>query len=507
MSTRFSDDVDVMIMAEGTYPYRRGGVAAWIHQLISGLHDFKFGVIFIGSKPEDYEGIKYDLPSNLVHLETHYLFDMLEKPQIKPLKGNTDFLSLVERLHEWFRFPDDEKMPEKIKTLDFYSKTIDEEQFLYGRESWSFITSRYMEMCPELPFIDYFWTARNIHAPIWRVAKIAGNIGGSIKLLHSPSTGYAGFLGALLHFHTGRPFIITEHGIYTKERKIDLLNADWLVDKRTSFQKELGEIDHITRMWIRFFEGIGRLCYEAADRIISLFDGIRSVQIAYGTAPEKTKVIPNGVDLKKLRYLRNKRPSEVPMVIVLIGRVVSIKDIKTFIKALKMVASRIPEAEGWIVGPEDEDEDYAAECHSLVDSLGLAKNIKFFGYKNIEEVFPRAGVATLTSISEGMPLVILEAFGAGVPFVATDVGACRQLIYGGMDEDDKNMGRAGEVVPIANPSMTADAYIRLLTDKEEWERAQKAAIERVERYYSTETFLESYRNAYEEALSRGRNRV
>jgi len=310
-----------------------------------------------------------------------------------------------------------------------------------------------------------------------------------------------------MHFDTGKPFILTEHGIYTRERKIDLLNADWIEDKRTILQKEIGEIDYLRKVWVSFFEGLGKMIYTASDPIISLFDRARDIQISYGAPPEKTKIIPNGVDIHRLGDLVKKRSEDIPPVITLIGRVVPIKDIKTFIKAIRIVANHIPDIEGWIVGPEDEDPDYARECRFLVETLGLKNNIKFLGFQKIDDILPKTGIVTLTSISEGMPLVVIEGFAAGVPAVTTDVGSCRQLIYGGIDEEDKKLGKAGEVVPIANPSKLAEAYISILSDKKIWYQYQRTALERVKRYYSMEKFLNSYRNTYMEALSKWQESV
>ena len=63
-------------------------------------------------------------------------------------------------------------------------------------------------------------------------------------------------------------------------------------------------------------------------------------------------------------------------------------------------------------------------------------------------------VVVLTSLSEGQPLVILEAYAAGLPVVATYVGACRELIEGG-DEADRALGPSGIVTRVANPAETA----------------------------------------------------
>ncbi len=110
---------------------------------------------------------------------------------------------------------------------------------------------------------------------------------------------------------------------------------------------------------------------------------------------------------------------------------VSIKDIKTFIRAIRVTANIIPDVEAWIVGPDDEEREYASECRDLIDILDVKRNIKFLGFQNIVDILPKSGILTLTSISEGMPLVILEGFAAGLPCVSTDVGSCREFDRGG----------------------------------------------------------------------------
>jgi len=497
---RKSNDIDILLLAEGTYPYVKGGVSSWIHQLITGLPEYKFGIVFLGSRKEDYGEIRYKLPDNLVHLEIHYLFSEKKKTFIRKNRVKDEIFKYIYDLHNLVAGKE-KTLPEFVKSLKFYNQLITEEVFLYSKNSWEFITQKYNENSPTYPFIDYFWTVRNIHAPIWTVTKVAEEAKG-YKVIHSPSTGYAGFLGSLMHFDTGKPFILTEHGIYIRERKIDLLSADWIEDKRNIFQKELGELDYLKSMWIKFFEGIGKLTYEAANPIISLFSLARELQIQYGADPNKAIVIPNGVDVEGLGKLLEKRPKKVPKVITLIGRVVPIKDIKTFIKAMRIVANYLPSVEGWIVGPEDEDPEYAKECRFLVDSLKLNENVKFLGFQNIKEVLPKTGILTLTSISEGMPLVIIEGFAAGVPAVTTDVGSCRQLIYGGLDEEDIKLGSAGEVVPVADVQKLAEAYLKLLKNEDIWKSCQRVALERVRKYYSLEKFLNSYREIYDEALKK-----
>ncbi len=486
-------DYDILLIAEGTYPYIRGGVSSWIHQLINGLPEFNFGIVFLGSRPEDYGKMRYELPKNLTYLYVDYLFKDSEKPPPHYIPRYEGFKA-VRDLHEWFRSGSFD-IPDSVKSLDFYNKVVPFENFLYSESSWDYIQEEYTRNCPDSPFIDYFWSVRNMHTPIWRVVSVANNVK-KPKIIHSPSTGYAGFLGALLHFHYHLPFILTEHGIYVRERKIDMLNATWLKDNKTIFQKKLGELAYAKQMWIRFFESLGRITYEAANPIISLFEGARKIQIKYGARPERTRVIPNGVDIERLAKVRK---PEIPKVVTLIGRVVPIKDIKTFIKAMKIAVDAMPEVEGWIVGPEDEDPNYAKECHILVESLGLQDKVKFLGFQNIMDIMPKTGILTLTSISEGMPLTVIEGFAAGLPCVATDVGSCRDLIEGG-SEEDKKLGRAGFVVPIANPGAAAEGYIKLLSDEATYRKCQNTAIKRVETYYTKEQFLNSYRELYNQFL-------
>ncbi|MGZ9066826.1 MAG: GT4 family glycosyltransferase PelF, partial [Burkholderiales bacterium] len=295
---------------------------------------------------------------------------------------------------------------------------------------------------------------------------------------------------------TGKPLILSEHGIYTKERRIDLFNAHWIPDNRVIFQRDPTEIAYFRQVWMRFFEGIGKICYDAADAIIALFEGNRLRQVEDGADAARTSNIPNGIDIARYAPLRTRRPATAPPVLALIGRVVPIKDVMTFVRAIRTVVNRLPRAEAWIIGPEDEDPGYAQECRNLAVGLGIADKVKFLGFRSLADVLPQIGVVVLSSISEALPLVILEGFAAGVPAVATDVGACRQLIYG-LDSEDQALGAAGRVVGIADPQALALAAIELLTDPEKWQAASMAGIRRVETYYNQEQMFARYRAIYE----------
>jgi glycosyltransferase involved in cell wall biosynthesis len=247
---------------------------------------------------------------------------------------------------------------------------------------------------------------------------------------------------------------------------------------------------------MRFFEGIGKICYDASDSIIALFEGNRVRQIEDGADPARTSNIPNGIDVNRYAAVRSKRPPETPPVVALVGRIVPIKDVMTFVRAMRTVVNRMPQAEAWIIGPEDEDPEYAQQCRNLAVGLGLTDKVKFLGFQTMSEVLPQIGCIILSSISEALPLVLLEGFAAGVPAVATDVGACRQLVYG-LDAEDQALGAAGSVVGIADPQSLALGIVELLTDRRKWQAASEAGIWRVETYYNQEQMFARYRAIYE----------
>ena len=495
---RQASEADIGLLLEGTFPYVAGGVSSWVNQMIRGFPDVRFAVVFVGSLEEEYGEQKYELPQNVVHFERHYLYAKRQAPEIKKVEGDAATFAVVEEMHRYFRAPHahaEGRALFKELAPELADGRLNNEDFLYSHRSWEFISAQYREFSSDPSFVDYFWTVRTMHAPIWVLADIAKNLI-PCRAYHTVSTGYAGLLGALLKYRTGKPLILSEHGIYTKERRIDLFNAHWIPDNRVIFQRDPTEIAYFRQMWMRFFEGIGKICYDASDSVIALFEGNRRRQIEDGADASLTTNIPNGIDVARYAPLRTQRPAKTPPVLALIGRVVPIKDVMTFVRAMRTVVNRLPEAEGWIIGPEDEDAEYAQECHNLAVGLGLQDKVKFLGFQNMTDVLPQVGCVALSSISEALPLVLLEGFAAGVPAVATDVGACRQLVYG-LDAEDQAIGAAGAIVGIADPQSLAAAALELLTDQNKWRTASEAAVRRVETYYRQEQMFERYRAIYE----------
>jgi glycosyltransferase involved in cell wall biosynthesis len=489
-------ECDVALLLEGTYPYIKGGVSSWVHQLVTGLPQWRFGAVFLGSRAQDYRGLQYPLPDNMPVLQTLYLFEESERPPVKPPRLPPGTTERYVCLHESLRAGE-------ADVLDFAGHLeagdpLSEDAFLYGEPAWDYITSAYEANATEPSFVDYFWTVRNLHRPIWALARAARRLPRA-RLFLSPSTGFAGLLGVLGAQAQQRPLVLMEHGIYTKERRVDLMNADWINDARNPLQHDPTEVSHLRELWIRFFEVLGGLAYRHADPIISLFETARQQQIRDGAEAARTRIIPNGVDVERLARLRRPAGAAPPQVICLLGRVVRIKDIKTFIRAAHALRQQLPDAEAWIVGPEDEDPEYSRECRELAQALGLGEALRFFGFRRIEEILPEVGLLVLSSISEGLPLSVLEGFAAGLPCVTTDVGACPELVYG-RAEEDRALGAAGAVVGLADHEALARACAALLQDRTAYAQAADAAIRRVERCYGQRQMIETFDRLFAERI-------
>lgn len=500
-----AQSADIALMLEGTFPYVSGGVSSWINQIIRAYPEYRFAIVFLGSRREDYGGFKYPLPDNVVHFEEHFLHEQAHwHPQPAARRGDAQGQALVQRLLDAFgQGPADPRAMEAFREVAqqmLPGGSVQLGDFLYGKRSWDIICGIYRTHCADPSFVDFFWTVRLMLQPLWLLARVARQLI-PVRAVHCASTGYAGFLGALLAQTRGVPLILSEHGIYTKERKIDLFKSEWIRDNRNIFQRDPTELSYFRQMWIHFFEWLGRYCYAHADPILALYEANRLRQVQDGAAPGRTANIPNGIKLERFAPLRAQRPPEPPPVLCLIGRVVPIKDIKTFIRAMRRVVNQRPDAQGWIAGPAEEDPAYAEECSNLVRSLGLQEHVRFLGMQRVEDLMPRIGLVVLSSISEALPLVLLEGYAAGVPAVSTDVGSCRQLVEG-LDEEDRALGPSGAVVPIAEPQRLADAALQLLGDTAAWQAASRAAIARVERYYTDTLMFDRYRQVYERALAR-----
>src|SRR5262249_38672532 len=138
--------------------------------------------------------------------------------------------------------------------------------------AWETVLHMYRQTMPKTSFLDYFWSWRGLFGGLFSL--LLADLPAA-KTYHALCTGYAGLLLARASIETGRPCILTEHGIYTNERRIEIASAGWLDDpNRFSLAISHKAQDRTLKdFWIDTFSNYSRLCYEACDRIVTLFEG------------------------------------------------------------------------------------------------------------------------------------------------------------------------------------------------------------------------------------------
>ena len=99
----------------------------------------------------------------------------------------------------------------------------------------------------------------------------------------------------------------------------------------------------------------------------------------------------------------------------------------------------------------------------------------------------------LTSISEGQPLTILESYAARKPVISTDVGNCRELIYG---EEGDTFGTAGILTHIMNIEEIADAMVEMASRPETCREMGEVGYQRVMAGYQLHDMRKTYKDIY-----------
>jgi hypothetical protein len=214
-----------------------------------------------------------------VHLEEHFLDETPKHQRVLARRGDAQFYEHSARLHDALASRGKEPVGgwiERMVESLLKDPARHESDFLFSELAWEQICERYRRGSKERSFLEYFWTVRSMHAPLFALARAASRVPSS-RALHVISTGFAGFLATLLQRATGRPLILTEHGIYTKERRIELLQASWIKDDDDiGASAETVGVGFFRQLWIRFFEALGRMTYASSNPIVALYEGNRA---------------------------------------------------------------------------------------------------------------------------------------------------------------------------------------------------------------------------------------
>ncbi|WP_252930614.1 GT4 family glycosyltransferase PelF [Paracoccus sp. 08] len=495
--------VDVCIVVEGCYPFVAGGVSSWLDWLIRTQPETRFAVVAIVADERPRE-LRYMLPPNLEALHVLPLAPRICKPGLRQpvLDGQLLADLLYDVLHDGNLNSFDELMafvarPVRKQPMGFLDRPAmpDYSTLTASPAAWFALTECYRRISPEAAFSDFFWAWRNLVGGLLAVATAPVP---QAATYHAISTGYAGLFAVRAARQTGRTAAITEHGIYTNERRIDLIMADWIVDTIDAGMSGVDPRIDVRQFWIDSFESFARIAYQGSQRITTLYGANQSFQRQLGAEEARLQVIPNGIVLEKFAGIRPE--PDHPLTVALIGRVVPIKDIETYIAAAAIARRTLPAIRMLILGPMDEDEDYVALCHRRVVELGLEDTIQFTGKVDIAEYLPRIDIVVLTSISEAQPLVLLEAGAAGIPCIATDVGSCREIIEGAPDELP-NLGMAGRVAPPMDADAVGAAIVELAADPSLRTACGKALRQRVRTYFTSDLSASRYQALYQDLMA------
>lgn len=508
MSSRTQPPADICLVLEGTYPYVSGGVSTWVHQIINMFPDWTFALFYLGAQKDPKAQAKYTLPRNVVSLEEVYLFDGAPDGGILGGMGSRwqPFYSNIRKLG--VRLPagdsyDLEILRSLLQHVADHPR-VSFETFWGHEETWSVLQEIYHRYARDESFLDFFWTVRYLIQPLWKLARAMNRLPAA-NIYHSACTGYAGMAAAMASLTTQRPMLLTEHGIYLRERIADICRSPWIPDqlvRRPGLNEPLGLL---RRLWISFFDVVGRMAYQQSGTIISLFEKNAQAQQHFGADPARITIIPNGIrteDFTTACEQRHERRRQKPgsQVVGFLGRVVSIKDVKTLLRAARKVCDVLPQATFLIAGPSDEEPEYYKECLELVNQLHLNKQVSFLGPTQRNDFLPTIDVMLLTSISEGLPFVIIESLAAGVPVVSTDVGSCSELLNG-RDGESPAHGPAGLIAEIGSSDELASHLIRLLTDNATLDAMADAGLKRVRQLYHENAIQRAYRDLYARHLS------
>ncbi|MBS1800813.1 MAG: glycosyltransferase [Acidobacteria bacterium] len=190
------------------------------------------------------------------------------------------------------------------------------------------------------------------------------------------------------------------------------------------------------------FNFAARFCDWVVGICDATCDNLRGVP---GARREKIVRVYNGVDPVEDAEAHAKDG----FTLLFVGRLAPVKNLSTLIRATALALPRVPGLKLWVVGHGHERESLEA----LVHELGVAGSVTFWGERlDVAGFFAAADVYCMSSVSEGLPMSLLQAMSMGMPSIVTDVG--------GMAEVVKN-AKAGLATPVGDANAMADAIVQM----------------------------------------------
>ncbi|MEV6687225.1 GT4 family glycosyltransferase PelF [Streptomyces sp. NPDC051130] len=464
----------VTMLTEGTYPHVHGGVSTWCDQLVRGMPEVDFNVIALTGSGR--EPVTWELPRNVYR---HTAVPLWGPPPPRTLrsalrgKARRRFTDTYEAFLLSMLDPARGGFSEALRELALLARS--------GRLAPALRSESVLRLLMDLwtrpgmgtaeaePTIHDALTATDLleHALRPLGVRIPPD-----SVSHAVSSGLA-TLPALAAKHLDQvPFLLTEHGIYLRERYLGYRTAEqrWPVKA----------------LMLGFYRELNTEGYRQADLITPCNQYNRRWEERGGAASDRIRTVYNGVD--PYAFPEAGPEPEVPA-LSWCGRVDPIKDLETLIRAYAFMRQEIPALRLRLFGPVPAGcEDYKLRLEKLAAETGVSDGITFEGrIEQVARAYAAGSVVMLSSISEGFPFSIIEAMSCGRTTVSTDVGGVREAV-----------GDTGLVVPPREPETMARATLALLRDDARRAELGRLARRRVVEKFTLHQSVDGFRHIYRE---------
>ncbi|MCU1487781.1 MAG: glycosyl transferase [Actinomycetia bacterium] len=482
-----SERTSVLLCTEGTYPFNGGGVSTWCDILCTSLDEVDFRIQAITGNPE--VALKYELPANVLGVHKVPLWGTIEPAEhvradesfavaYRRRRHTTEALIeagfvplLVELVELLGAGPDPERGGRVLHELWRWFRDHDWVETWRSRSSWqAFCTvattgrddvePTVWDLTTCFRWLKHFLTP--LDAPIPETS-----------LVHATLAGFPGLAGVVAKRERGTPFIVTDHGVFVRERYIAVSAADF-----TFFAK---------RFLLELSALVSRAVYHHADVVAPVADFNRRWEEPYGAHADRIETVHNGVDPTLFQPRPKPLERQGRPTVVAAARVFPLKDIENMIRGAAVARESVPDLHVLVYGANDVDLPYTNRCLDLVDELGLQGTFELAGFHpKPAEIYTEGDISVLSSISEGFPYTVIESMACGRPVVATDVGGTREALEG-----------CGVVVPPRDPEALGAGMAQLLTDHELRQALGLRCREEVLRRFRTDLSVDAYRRIYE----------
>jgi len=167
-----------------------------------------------------------------------------------------------------------------------------------------------------------------------------------------------------------------------------------------------------------------------------------------------------------------------------VARLSLAKDQETLLRAFAMAKVQVRDLRLWIVG----DGSLRSTLEALAQQLGLTDSVTFFGeQRDVAPFFAAADLFVLSSVTEGVPVSLLEAMSIGLPAVVTDVGGMSEIA---------RLSRATKVIPPSSPTALADAIQQVAQSRTELLPLRNLALQCYAANFTPERMADEYMRLY-----------